>query len=258
MALRVHDLDVHLSANQILHGISLSIGAGEAVALMGGNASGKTTAVRAIVGAIPFSRGSIEIFGTPADRAAHARLGYVPQRLTASSGVQASALELVTSGLLTGYQMWPGKSAKSRAREALADVGLEDVAHQAVSTLSGGQQQRVLIARALVREPELLILDEPLAGVDIPSQEVFAEALNRAKDNGASILIVLHETGLIGPLLDRAVVLERGCVTYEGAPPEATGAHALPGHDHVHPHGRDPHSGTPLASGLNVARKTLP
>ncbi len=239
--IRARDVHVQIGGNQILHGVSLDVDAGEAVAVMGGNGSGKTTFVRAIVGALPVASGTIEVFERPVKRSPRARVGYVPQRLSASSGVSATALEVVASGLLHGRQLWLPRDAKARATAALAAVGLPEIARQAVGTLSGGQQQRVLIARAMVRQPDLLVLDEPAAGVDLPSQEAFAAALGAAKEAGVTIVIVLHEVGLIGELLDRAVVLERGCVTYVGAPPQAHGVHALPGHDHVHPHGADPH-----------------
>lgn len=112
--------------------------------------------------------------------------------------------------------------------------------------LSGGQHQRVLIARALASEPELLIMDEPMAGVDLASQEVLAATLREQVANGATVLLVLHELGPLEPLIDRAVVLRDGCVVHDGPPPQAVGQHALPGHDHVHPHAAD----EPLRLGL--------
>jgi zinc transport system ATP-binding protein len=105
-----------------------------------------------------------------------------------------------------------------------------------VSTLSGGQQQRTLIARALAGEPDLLILDEPTAGVDAASQEAFAGTLRRFQGRGGTVLLVAHELGPIEPLIDRAVVVHHGRIAYEGAVPEPAGHHAEPGHDHVHPH----------------------
>jgi zinc transport system ATP-binding protein len=116
-----------------------------------------------------------------------------------------------------------------------------------VDALSGGQHQRVLIARALACEPELLIMDEPMAGVDLASQEILAKTLRAQVEAGASVLLVLHELGPLEPLIDRAVVLRDGCVLHDGPPPEAVGQHALPGHDHVHPHTSDL---TPVRTGL--------
>jgi zinc transport system ATP-binding protein len=121
-------------------------------------------------------------------------------------------------------------------QRALELVGMADRAKDSVNALSGGQHQRVLIARALVAEPELLIMDEPMAGVDLASQEVLARTLRQQVDSGTTVLLVLHELGPLEPLIDRAVVLRDGCVLHDGPPPKAVGQHALPGHDHVHPH----------------------
>ncbi|WP_062529770.1 metal ABC transporter ATP-binding protein [Demequina rhizosphaerae] len=241
------DVRVSLQGTEILHGVSLTARGGEVVALMGGNGSGKSTFVRAIVGALPTTSGAIDLFGTPATPQIRARLGYVPQRITAAGGVSATAIEVVTSGLLGSRErdgrvgsrlrgLLPPRDAKARAREALASVGIEDLAKRDVSRLSGGQQQRVLIARALVRRPRLLILDEPMAGVDLQSQVAFSHTIGHLKEEGVGIVIVLHELGAIGRHIDRAVVLERGCVTYDGVPPKDLGVHALPGHEHEHPH----------------------
>ncbi|WP_296666268.1 ATP-binding cassette domain-containing protein [Demequina sp.] len=227
---------VVLGGNEILHGVGLTVRAGEAVAVMGGNGSGKSTLVRALVGALPTSAGEIRVFGGERDAAAYDRIGYVPQRVTAAAGVAADAREVVVSGLLGRGRLLAPRRAKQRAVAALSDLGIGWLAHRNVATLSGGQQQRVLIARALVRDPDLLILDEPMSGVDVPSQEALAHALEERKARGGAIVIVLHELGALAPLIDRAVVLEDGYVTHVGEPPAALGTHALPGHDHLHAH----------------------
>lgn len=239
-AVTARGVRVRLSGHEILHGIDLDAFPGEAVAIMGGNGSGKSTLVRALVGAIPASAGSISIFERPLSRATSSRIGYVPQRATAGGGVTATAREVVTSGLLGAGRLRPPRDAKVRALEALDSLGVADLAERDVAALSGGQQQRVLIARALVRKPDLLILDEPMAGVDLPSQEALATALRASRDAGASLIIVLHELGTLADLVHHAVVLEQGCVTHIGAPPRALGVHALPGHDHDHPHADGP------------------
>lgn len=241
------DVRVSLQGTEILHGVSLRASAGEVVALMGGNGSGKSTFIRSIVGAVPASGGSIDLFGSPASPLARARLGYVPQRITAAGGVSATAIEVVTSGLLGARErdgrpasrlrgLVKPRNARERALAALASVGVEDLARRDVSRLSGGQQQRVLIARALVRDPRLLILDEPMAGVDLQSQVSFSHTLGHLKEDGVGIVVVLHELGALSRHIDRAVVLEHGCVTYDGVPPKDLGVHALPGHDHEHAH----------------------
>jgi len=235
-AVTARGIRVRLGGHEILHGIDLDAYPGEAVAIMGGNGSGKSTLVRALVGALPTSAGTVDIFSQPRSRATASRIGYVPQRASAGGGVTATAREVVQSGLLGTGQVLPPRHAKARALEALADLGVAALADRDVASLSGGEQQRVLIARAMVREPELLILDEPMAGVDVPSQEALAHALTAKRDAGASIIVVLHELGGLAPLVHHAVVLDQGCVTHIGEPPRALGVHALPGHDHDHAH----------------------
>lgn len=241
------DVRVSLQGTEILHGVSLTAAEGEVVALMGGNGSGKSTFVRSIVGALPTTGGEISLFGEPSETASRARLGYVPQRASAGGGVSATALEVVASGLLGSRRrdggsggvlsgLLPPRDAHARSLAALHTLGIDDLSHRDVSRMSGGQQQRVLIARALVRHPRLLVLDEPMAGVDLESQVQFSHTLGHLKEEGVGVVIVLHEIGALARHIDRAVVLEQGCVTYEGPPPSDLGVHALPGHDHEHAH----------------------
>ncbi|MFE0100098.1 metal ABC transporter ATP-binding protein [Streptomyces sp. NPDC059009] len=227
-----------LGSRPVLRGIDLTVHRGEVVALLGANGSGKSTAVRSVIGQVPVSGGEIEIFGTPRRRFRDwARVGYVPQRTTAAGGVPATVREVVSSGRLSRARFGVLRKAdRDAVTRALELVGMADRAKDSVNALSGGQHQRVLIARALAAEPELLIMDEPMAGVDLASQEVLAATLREQVAAGATVLLVLHELGPLEPLIDRAVVLRDGCVLHDGPPPKAVGQHALPGHDHVHPH----------------------
>ncbi|MET8802313.1 metal ABC transporter ATP-binding protein [Streptomyces sp. NPDC004546] len=239
-----------LGARPVLRGIDLTVRRGEVVALLGANGSGKSTAIRAVIGQVPVTGGAIELFGTPR-RAFRdwARVGYVPQRTTAAGGVPATVTEIVSSGRLSRTRFGVFRRAdRDAVHRALELVGMADRAKDSVNALSGGQHQRVLIARALVAEPELLIMDEPMAGVDLASQEVLARTLRQQVDSGTTVLLVLHELGPLEPLIDRAVVLRDGCVLHDGPPPQAVGQHALPGHDHVHPHA--PAGTEPLRTGL--------
>lgn len=239
-----------LGARPVLRGIDLTVRRGEVVALLGANGSGKSTAVRAVIGQVPVTDGAIELFGTPRHRFRDwARVGYVPQRTTAAGGVPATVAEVVSSGRLARTRFGLFRKADREAvRHALDLVGMADRAKDSVDALSGGQHQRVLIARALAAAPELLIMDEPMAGVDLASQEVLAETLRGQVAEGATVLLVLHELGPLEPLIDRAVVLRDGCVVHDGPPPKAVGQHALPGHDHVHPHA--PVGAEPIRTGL--------
>ncbi|WP_406727635.1 metal ABC transporter ATP-binding protein [Streptomyces sp. GD-15H] len=239
-----------LGSRPVLRGIDLAVHRGEVVALLGANGSGKSTAVRSVIGQVPVGAGEVELFGIPRRRFRDwARVGYVPQRTTAAGGVPATLTEVVSSGRLSRTRFGAFRKADREAvRRALDLVGMADRAKDSVDALSGGQHQRVLIARALAAEPELLILDEPMAGVDLASQEVLAKTLREQVAKGTTVLLVLHELGPLEPLIDRAVVLRDGCVVHDGPPPKAVGQHALPGHDHVHPHA--PAGVEPIRTGL--------
>ncbi|MFD5160727.1 metal ABC transporter ATP-binding protein [Streptomyces hawaiiensis] len=239
-----------LGSRPVLRGIDLTVRRGEVVALLGANGSGKSTAVRGIIGQVQTAAGEIELFGTDRGRFRDwHRVGYVPQRTTAAGGVPATVTEVVSSGRLSRARFGVLRKADHAAvRRALDLVGMADRAKDSVDALSGGQHQRVLIARALASEPELLIMDEPMAGVDLASQEVLAHTLREQVSQGTSVLLVLHELGPLEPLIDRAVVLRDGCVVHDGPPPKAVGQHALPGHDHVHPHA--PAGAGPIRTGL--------
>jgi zinc transport system ATP-binding protein len=230
---------VVLGGRVVLRHVSVSVHNGEVMAILGANGSGKSTLVRALVGLVPLAAGEARLFGTPLGRFTDWRkIGYVPQRTTAAAGVPATVREIVASGRLAHNVILGRLNKDDRAAidDALATVGLTERARESVARLSGGQQQRVLIARALASRPELLILDEPMAGVDIVNQRALAETLARLRTDGTTILLVLHELGLLAPLINRAVVLRDGRVIHDGAPPPAIGHHAVPEHDHVHPH----------------------
>lgn len=237
---------VGYEGREILHDVSLTVEPGEVVAVLGANGSGKSTLIRTILGLVPLRRGEIDLFGTPQRKFRDwARVGYVPQRLGAGSGVPATVGEVVSSGRLArrGIFRMAGAADRQAVKDALTAVGLLDRYSDPVSTLSGGQQQRTLIARALAGKPDLLVLDEPTAGVDAGSQEAFAAALGRFRSEGGTILLVAHELGPLRPLIDRAVVVHEGRIAYEGPPPEPAGHHAEPDHDHVHPHAVQPAAG---------------
>jgi zinc transport system ATP-binding protein len=220
----IHDGAVSLGGRPILRGIDLTVGRGEVVAVLGANGSGKSTLVRAMLGLVPLARGTVSLFGTPLERfRGWQRVGFVPQRASAAAGVPASVREVVSSGRLSRRPLL--RPLRRRDREAIeaaiAAVGLASRTGDGCSTLSGGQQQRVLIARALAGEPDVLVLDEPTAGVDLQSQQAFADALADLVRRGATIVLVAHELGPLAPLIDRAVVMRDGRVVYDGPPIES-------------------------------------
>lgn len=214
----VDHVSVSLGGTPILRDVTAAVRPGETVALLGGNGSGKTTLIRSILGLQPIDAGTIELFGTPLARFHDwRRVGYVPQRASATMG-NATVREIVASGRLSRRRPFlPASSADRQAVEsALAKVDLLDRQRQVITRMSGGQQQRALIARALAEEPDLLVLDEPLAGLDLRTQESLAQLLTDLKHDGLAILVVLHELGPLAELIDRSVVLRNGQVIHDG------------------------------------------
>ena len=231
---RISNASVSLGGRPIVRDVDVSVRQGEVVALLGANGSGKSTLVKAMVGLRPLSAGRIELFGDDlAGFRQWQRLGYVPQRSTITQGVPSTVTEVVAAGRLAHRR--PLVPARREDREAIGEaleaVGLADRAHHQVSTLSGGQQQRVLIARTLAGRPELLVLDEPNAGVDRVSQEAIAGTLASLTDAGATMIVVLHELGPLADLIHRTLVLREGRLVYDGPPLD-------PGHPQHHHHHR--------------------
>lgn len=215
--LKVDSIDVVMGSTHILHQVSLTVERGESVALLGANGCGKSTLIKACLGLYPLAGGDVQLFGTSLSKRRQVpwmRVGYVPQRVSATAGVPATALEVVRSGLLgpgRPFASWGG-GAKAQALEALAQVGLAKRANDHVQVFSGGQAQRVMIARALVRRPQLLFLDEPLAGVDRASRQGLADCLAQLREQGITLVTVLHEMGELAGLVDRTVTLADGRV----------------------------------------------
>jgi zinc transport system ATP-binding protein len=227
------DLTVELGGLPVLRGVGVTVHPGEVVALVGGNGSGKSTLIRAVLGLVGIQRGRVQLFGTELSRfRAWSKIGYVPQRTTATQS-QATVEEIVASGRLALRR--PFVPTRRQDREAitaaLATTGLAASRKSDVRRLSGGQQQRVLIARALAGRPELLVLDEPTSGVDVEHQRVLADVIEQRTERGLAVIVVLHEVGPLGALIDRVVVLRDGRVAHEGDP-----AVVMAAHPHAHPH----------------------
>ncbi|GAB2548671.1 metal ABC transporter ATP-binding protein [Brachybacterium huguangmaarense] len=234
-AIEVSHLDVALGAAPVLRDVSLTVERGEMIGLLGANGSGKSTLLRTIAGIIPARSGVVRLFGRPvSERGVHDRLGYVPQFAAETGSIPATARETVATGLL-GARRWRSSARDPRVRALLADVGLSDLADRPVTQMSGGQRQRVMIARALVRRPELLVLDEPFSGVDTATQATLSTLLARLSQRGTTVLVVLHELGPLTAHLTRTVVLDHGRVVHDGHPDERPLID--PGHDHAIGHG---------------------
>jgi zinc transport system ATP-binding protein len=221
----------------VLDGVSFEVGRGEFAALVGPNGSGKTTLLRLILGLDAPQRGEVRLLGSqPGALDDRWRVGYVPQRVVLPDNLPATVAEVVASGRLARQRWWrgPGPADRDAVDHAIESVALADLRSRQVRELSGGQQQRVLIAKALVSEPEVLILDEPVAGVDADSQARFRDVLVHLVDShGAAVLLVSHELGAVAADLDRVLVLRHGRIVFAGSPSELTATGVSLGvHDH--------------------------
>lgn len=237
----------------VLSDVDLSIRRGEIVAVVGPNGSGKSTLMKGVLGLNERVAGTVTLFGVDSgDFRDRARLGYVPQRHTLSASVRATAEEIVATGRLPRIG-WLGRlraTDRQIVARALDVVGLADRAATEVSTLSGGQQRRVLIARALAGQPDVLIMDEPTAGVDAANQHVLADVLERLIRRDVTMVIVTHEPGALERLLTRVVVVDGGRLRFDGSPAEYAAARDRVHHDHdSHHHDLELDSHHPLASG---------
>ena len=206
---------------RVVDGVTLSQGPGEVIALLGPNGSGKTTLVKGLLGLSEHLGGDVSLFGTPlAQFHDKPRIGYVPQRHSLSASVRATVREIVEIGRLPLRPWWrPANAADSAVvDEALDAVGLRDREREDVTALSGGQQRRVLIARSLAAEPDVLVMDEPTAGVDIANQRILADVLASLAARGTSMLIVTHELAALRDLVTRLACMNGGHVDFDGSP----------------------------------------
>ncbi len=220
--------------------VTLRIDAGEGVAVLGANGAGKSTLIRAVVGLAQLLAGRIRVFGADRDRFGDWwRVGYVPQAHTVASGIPTTVREVVAAGRVRGRAPWRRLDATDRTAiaGAIDAVGLTPKARAPVATLSGGQQRRALIARALAGGPEVLVLDEPTAGVDTANQQALAAILEALAEQGMTIVLVTHELGPFAPLITRALVMRDGSIAFAGPP---AGAPTAEGGDPHHVHGAPP------------------
>ena len=209
--LRAVDLAVGYLGRPVLSGLHLTIRRGECVALVGPNGSGKTTLFRTLLGILPVLAGEIR-YGGASGRGGRPALGYVPQRDQLDAIFPLTVAEVVRMG---AYRRWrpflPLRSVgRERVAAALAKVGAKGWEKRVVSELSGGQRQRVLIARALMAEPDMLLLDEPTSGIDMASEEAIFAEVNQCREDGLGILMVSHDLVGLARVATRVVLVRDG------------------------------------------------
>ena len=194
----------------VLAGVDLEVRRGEVLAVRGANGVGKSTLVRGMLGLSDVLDGEVLLFGRARERFRDwHRIGYVPQRHTVAGSVPVTVRELVSSGRLNRLRAWQRLGAADRCAVdcALDGVGLAGFDRRPLAELSSGQQRRALVARALAGDPELLVLDEPTAGVDAANQRVLAATLSGLTATGCTIVVVLHELGPLASVVTRTVSL---------------------------------------------------
>jgi manganese/iron transport system ATP-binding protein len=201
---------VAYDAPLVLEDVNGSVAAGEAVALIGPNGGGKSTLIKAVLGLVPVVAGEIRVLGRrPVD--ARTSVAYVPQAETLDPEFPISVEQVVLMGRYrrVGWLRYPGRADRAAATQALASVGLAERARDRFGTLSGGQRQRVLLARALVAEPRLLLLDEPFNGVDAVSQEALLTALAKVRATGTAVVVSTHDLSIAHLACDQVCLLNR-------------------------------------------------
>ena len=208
---------VQLSSRTIWSQATLRVTPGEFIAILGPNGAGKSTLLRMLLGLLRPSAGQVEVLGnTP--RRGHPAIGYVPQRRTLDPDLPVRGRDLVMLGL--DGQRWgfalPGPKRHQQqalVEEALASVEATPYADRPIGQLSGGEQQRLLLAQALVGQPRLLLLDEPLASLDLRNQVAIAHLVSRvAREQGITVLLVTHDVNPVLPLVDRVIYVAQGQV----------------------------------------------
>ena len=213
-ALTLDGVRVVLAGREVLHEVSFALAPNELAGLIGTNGAGKTTLLRAILGLAPVAAGEIHISGGPSASGARA-IGYVPQKVVLDPDLPLRARDVVGLGL-DGHRLGvplPSRRRRAQVDELLEAVDARHLAEARVGELSGGEQQRVLIAHALVGRPRLLLLDEPLANLDLGSAaEVVALVAKISRDQGVAVLVSAHDMNPLLPVMDRIVYVANGRV----------------------------------------------
>jgi zinc transport system ATP-binding protein len=223
-------LAVRLGGKTILDDISFVVNPGQMVGIIGPNGAGKTTLLRAILGLVSISAGELQVLGQPVSRinGQRSRIGYMPQRLLFERHFPLTVGDAVATGLLTRSTVLKQiKGANQKVLETLDLVGMGKYRLSPFQELSGGQQQRILLARSLVRKPELLLLDEPNAGLDFPAQQKFIDLLKQLRrQQNLTVVLVSHDLVSVAAVADSLICIDRR-MHLHGRPGEVLRSHEL-------------------------------
>ena len=212
--LDVRELNVHYDGRMALEQISFHLHVGERVAVVGPNGAGKSTLFKAIAGVMAPTSGEVNVYGTKPGR--HVCIAYIPQRSQVDWHFPVSVADVVMMGRSAKLRplTWPGRQDWAQVHQALRTVQLDDLSGRQIGQLSGGQQQRMFIARALAQEAELMLMDEPLAGLDTPSQEGLLSLLERLQEKSVTVMVATHDLQQAAQYFDRILLLNREIVAF--------------------------------------------
>jgi ABC-type Mn2+/Zn2+ transport system ATPase subunit len=207
--LQAVDLTLRYESNLALDSVSFSLDLGERVAVVGPNGAGKSTLFKIIAGVLSATSGEVRISGS--QPGGHICIAYVPQRSQVDWSFPVAVTDVVMMGRIgkLGLLRWPRHRDWDLVHQALQDVGLGELANRQIGELSGGQQQRMFIARALAQEAELMLMDEPLSGLDIHSQELIFDILDDLRQRGVTIMVSTHDLDQAADRFDRVMLLNR-------------------------------------------------
>jgi manganese/zinc/iron transport system ATP- binding protein len=214
-ALEVHDLTVSYHRKPVLWNVDLAIPPGKLVGIIGPNGAGKSTLIKSVMGLLPLSSGWVQVFGKPVE-AQRDKVGYVPQRESVDWTFPVTAMDVVLMGRYGAVPWYRriGRRDRERAREALNKVGMLAYADRQISNLSGGQQQRVFLARALVQESQIYLMDEPFAGVDAATESAIVKLLQELRAAGKTVLVVNHDLQTAKDYFDMLILINMRLVAF--------------------------------------------
>jgi len=210
--LEIKNASVSFGSKTVWKDLDLRVSQGEFIAVIGANGSGKTVLLKAILGQLPLTQGSIEISGQPVSLGSR-QIGYIPQHRQLDDGVPLRAKDLLRMGL-DGHRFGlpiPSLKTTARVNQMLAQVGAEEIANFPIGKLSGGQLQRIRVAQAVIDKPKLLLADEPLSALDLKQQSLVAELINQQRvANNSAVLFVTHDVNPVLDYIDRVLYLANG------------------------------------------------
>jgi ABC-type Mn2+/Zn2+ transport system ATPase subunit len=220
-AIELRDLTVAYNRRPAIEDVTLSVPRRAMVGIVGPNGGGKSTLIKAVLGLVPKEGGEVEILGRRVDRRLRWLVGYVPQREDVNWNFPVSAFDVVMMGRVPSMKLLRRPTARDKELvwEALRTVGMEKFADTRIGEFSGGQQQRIFLARALAQEAEVLLLDEPVSGVDAPSQHEIFDLLRGLQEAGKTVIVTTHDLSCVAERFDLALLLNRRVVAF-GRPEE--------------------------------------